>query len=142
LSATMKTLSSGIYYETLPEGPVRISLFRRLKEILDALMSPSDGAQRSLLVSDVLQLLEFLVLSLSANSSGRPKSRQYLDWLTAASGVAAPPMESRRLIIPVRSSRSDWPVSGIWFFFSRLCHSSSRVFRTATLRCSPTLDGD
>ncbi|HVQ65256.1 MAG TPA: hypothetical protein VMT78_12015, partial [Terriglobia bacterium] len=26
LSATMKTLSSGIYYETLPEGPVRISL--------------------------------------------------------------------------------------------------------------------
>ena len=39
LSATMKTLSSGIYYESLPEGAVRISLFRRLKAILDALMT-------------------------------------------------------------------------------------------------------
>ena len=46
LTATMKTLSSGIYYESLPEGAVRISLFRRLKAILDALMTPSD-AQRS-----------------------------------------------------------------------------------------------
>jgi len=100
LSATMKTLSSGIYYESLPEGAVRISLFRRLKAILDALMTPSDGTQRSLRVSDVLQLLDFLRLSLSANSSGRPKSRQYLDWLTTASGLAAPPTESSRLIIP------------------------------------------
>src|SRR6266566_2910123 len=31
LKATMKTLSSGIYYESVPEGPVRLSLFRRLK---------------------------------------------------------------------------------------------------------------
>src|SRR5215470_16510694 len=35
LSATMKTLSSGIYYESLPEGPMRLSLFHRLKALLD-----------------------------------------------------------------------------------------------------------
>src|SRR3989442_14431773 len=35
LRATMKTLSSGIYYDSLPEGPVRLSLFRRLKALFD-----------------------------------------------------------------------------------------------------------
>src|SRR6185295_19407451 len=40
LAATMKTLSSGIYYESLPEGPVRLSLFRRLKNAFDELMKP------------------------------------------------------------------------------------------------------
>ena len=100
LVATMKTLSSGIYYETLPEGPVRTSLFRRLKTILDALMSPSEGAQRVLRVSEVLDLLDFLLLSYAANTSGRPKSRQYLDWLSEMSGVAPPDSESSRLILP------------------------------------------
>src|SRR5215470_16728558 len=37
LKATLKTLSSGIYYESAPEGPVRQGLFRRLKKILDEL---------------------------------------------------------------------------------------------------------
>src|SRR5499426_1227479 len=40
LGATMRTLSSGIYYETLPEGHVRLALFRRLKEAFDELMKP------------------------------------------------------------------------------------------------------
>src|SRR5207247_6505645 len=38
LNATMKTLFSGIYYESLPETPVRLSLFRRLTSVFDALM--------------------------------------------------------------------------------------------------------
>jgi hypothetical protein len=100
LAATMKTLSSGIYYESLPEGPVRLSLFRRLKGVLDALMTPSESHGRLLRVSEVLEVLDFLLLSISANSSGRPKSRQYLDWLSAMSGVAAPAPESSRLILP------------------------------------------
>jgi hypothetical protein len=40
LSATMKTLSSGIYYETQPAGTVGMSLFRRLKELFDGFMQP------------------------------------------------------------------------------------------------------
>jgi len=48
LAATLKTLSSGIYYESLPEGPVRLSLFRALKPILDALMEPSEAQPRML----------------------------------------------------------------------------------------------
>ena len=100
LSATMKTLSSGIYYETLPDGPARHSLFRRLKATLDQLMAPSEPHQRVLRVSEILEILDFLQLSLAANTSGRPKSRQYLDWITAMSGVDSPPAESSRLILP------------------------------------------
>jgi hypothetical protein len=102
LAATMTTLSSGIYYETLPDGPARLSLFRRLKTLLDGLLSSNPDAQhRALRVSEVLDILAFLLLAATLNTSGRPKSRQYLDWLSAASGVAEPSAgESSRLILP------------------------------------------
>ena len=100
LGATMKTLSSGIYYESLPEGPARIAIFRALKTILDSLMSPSDAQQRALRVSEVVEILDFLFLAVSVNSNGRPKSRQYLDWLSEMFQLDPPPPESGRLIIP------------------------------------------
>jgi hypothetical protein len=100
LTATMKTLSSGIYYESLPDGAVRLSLFRRLKSILDELMEPSNAQQRVLRLSEVLDILDFLVLAVTVNTSGRPRSRQYLDWISAISGVSSPPTETSRLIIP------------------------------------------
>jgi hypothetical protein len=102
LSTTLKTLSSGIYYETLPEGPVRLSLFRRVKAALDDLMNPTqESPLETLKVSDALDVLDFLTLTATANSNARPKSRQYLDWLGRVSGR---PVESSRtsanLIIP------------------------------------------
>ena len=100
LTATMKTLSSGIYYESVPDSPGRIPLFRRLKAIFDGLMAPSDAQHRALRVTEVLEILDFLLLSCTANSSGRPRSRQYLDWISSVSGMATPPPESSRLIIP------------------------------------------
>ena len=101
LHKTMKTLSGGIYYETLPESTAGHSLFRKLKTFLDALMSPGPEAQhRPLRVSEILGLLDFLLLAVDVNSSGRPRSRQYLDWVTHASGVSQPPAESSRLILP------------------------------------------
>jgi len=100
LSATMKTLSSGIHYETLPEGPARLAIFRQLKTILDSMMSPSDAQERVLRVSEVLEILDFLYLAVAANSSGRPRSRQYLDWLSEMFRVAPSSPESGRLIIP------------------------------------------
>jgi hypothetical protein len=99
LAATMKTLSSGIYYESVPENPIQGALFRRLKGVLDALME-SSGTQRALRVAEVLNILDFLGLTVVLNSSGRPKSRQYLDWIALASRVPESPSESSRLIIP------------------------------------------
>src|SRR5262249_55819666 len=63
LAATLKTLSSGIHYETLPEGPVRIALFRRLKSALDGLMNPTEEDPLHVLkVSDAVDVLDFLTL--------------------------------------------------------------------------------
>jgi hypothetical protein len=101
LKATMTTLAGGIHYETLPEATSGQSLFRKLKSFLDALMSPSPEApHRPLRVTEILGLLDFLLLAVSVNSSGRPRSRQYLDWVTRASGLVQPPAESSRLILP------------------------------------------
>jgi hypothetical protein len=100
LSTTMKTLSSGIYYETLPEGPIRLALFRRLKGLVEALMEPANAETRRLRVSEIQNILDFLLLTVAMNSSGRPRSRQYLDWIAAASGAQASPADSPRLIIP------------------------------------------
>ncbi len=83
LKTTMKTLSSGIYYESLPEGPARLSLFRRLKAVLDELMQPSPEVGRNMLkASEAIDVLDFLTVVALGHSSTRPKSRRYLDWLT------------------------------------------------------------
>lgn len=87
LAATMKTLSSGIYYESLPNGVARLSLFRRLKTLLDELMQPDPSAARSVLkVTEAVDVLDFLTIVAQANSSIRPKSRRYLDWITERFG--------------------------------------------------------
>lgn len=99
LNATMKTLSSGIYYESLPEGPFRISLFRRLKALMDDLMQPN-GESRALKVSEALDILDFLTFAAQVNSSVRPKSRRYLDWLTDMAGAQPAAQQSSGLILP------------------------------------------
>jgi hypothetical protein len=96
----MRTLSSGIYYESLPEGPVRISLFRRLKDAVDALMKPDPASDRPLLkASEAVDILDFVTFAAQMNSSIRPRSRRYLDWLTDTFGYPQP-QQSSGLIIP------------------------------------------
>ena len=101
LAATMKTLSSGIYYESLPEGSVRISLFKRLKAQFDELMQPASIADhRSLKVSEAVEVLDFLTFAVQANSGVRPKSRRYLDWLTSMYRQVSSADQSSGLILP------------------------------------------
>jgi hypothetical protein len=101
LSATMKTLASGIYYETMPEGPHRLALFRRLKAVLDELMQPSGQSDRtSLKISEAVDILDFLTFAAQANSGIRPRSRRYLDWLSEMSGISVKPEQSSGLILP------------------------------------------
>jgi hypothetical protein len=101
LTATMKTLSSGIYYESTPGGSIRQSLFRRLKRVIDHAMTPEQELlERALRPSEAIDVLEFLTVSIQAKSSNRPKSRRYLDWLTSMLGIS-PVEESRSgLILP------------------------------------------
>ena len=113
LVATMKTLSSGIYYETLPEGAVRVSLFRRLKELFDAFMQPQpqipsastgpmgpSGLDQPLKVSDAIDVLNFLMFAATVNSNSRPRSRQYLDLINTMAEQTAPASQTGSLIVP------------------------------------------
>ena len=101
LKATLKTLSSGIYYESAPEGPVRLGLFRRLKDILDQLMEPDPAeARRILKVSEGMDVLDFLTVVAQANSSVRPKSRRYLDWIAERFAQRTQTPQSSGLILP------------------------------------------
>lgn len=99
LAVTMKTLSSGIYYESLPEGTARQSLFRRLKALLDDLMKgQKELDERSLKVSEAIQVIDFLTLAALASSSTRPLTRRYLDWLADMTGAGPEPPAG--LILP------------------------------------------
>lgn len=101
LSDTMKTLSSGIYYESLPEGSVRLSLFRRLKTLMDGMMQLQPNAgHNALKVSECVEVLDFLILSAQVNSSVRPKSRRYLDWLGGMAGIGLQAEQPPSLFLP------------------------------------------
>jgi hypothetical protein len=100
LAATMRTLSSGIYYETLPEGPVRLALFRRLKEAFDQLMKPDPTGDHPLLkASEAVDVLDFVTFAAQVNSSVRPRTRRYLDWISETFGYPQPQQPSG-LILP------------------------------------------
>ncbi len=100
LKATMKTLSSGIHYETLPEGNVAaVGLYRQLKSVLEQLMQPQGPKRDALRVSEIPELLDFLLVTAESRSSGRPRSRQYLEWLSSVA-AESPPEEAGRIIVP------------------------------------------
>jgi hypothetical protein len=100
LAATMKTLSSGIYYETLPDGSLRLGLYRVLKTLFERLMQPDAASAHAVLkASEAVEVLEFLVFAASMNTSVRPRSRRYLDWIAETFGYPQP-QQSSGLIIP------------------------------------------
>jgi len=102
LAATMKTLSSGIYYESLPESGIRGSLYRRLKGLFDEFMKPDTHGrlEETLKVSEALDILNFLTITATVNSNSRPRSRQYLDTLAEMAGEAAEQPQRSSLIVP------------------------------------------
>jgi hypothetical protein len=101
LHATLKTLSGGIYYEALPDGPIRQALFRRLKEVFDHLMQMDPAAERPVLkISEAMDVLDFLTFVAEANSSVRPKSRRYLDWISERFAARMQAQQPSGLIIP------------------------------------------
>ncbi len=101
MAATMKTLSGGIHYENQPDGPVRQSLFRRVRALLDELMQPQEAVdRRALKVSEAVEVMEFLTFAAQINSNGRPRSRQYLDWLKSLATQAQAAGQPAGLIIP------------------------------------------
>lgn len=101
LRATLRTLDSGLYYETRPEGSLAAaSLYQRLKALLDTWIqtqSPDTADHRVLKVSEATAILEFLDSTAKLHGSDRPRSRRFLDWLGKA--VPSEP-DTGRLIVP------------------------------------------
>jgi hypothetical protein len=101
LTRTMKTLSSGIYYESLPESVVRVSLFHRLKRLFDGFIQPQPQIlEQSLKISDAIDILTFLTYVATVNSNSRPRSRQYLDLLNNMAEQTAQEKRAGNLIAP------------------------------------------
>jgi len=102
LAATMKTLSSGIYYDSLPESGIRASLYRRLKGLLDGFMHPEPhgGLHQPAKLSEAVDILNFLTMAATVNSNSRPRSRQYLDTLTEMAASEAGHQQRSSLIVP------------------------------------------
>ena len=101
LQSTTNTLSSGLYYETVPENNVvAAAIFRRLKSLFDQMMQPQPTEHQSLKVTDAIDVLDFMTAMTEVHSSGRPKSRKYLDWLATMSPDSTEQNKGSSLIVP------------------------------------------
>ena len=105
LVRTYETLSSGIYYESLPEEGSQIGLFREIKKFLDEYREKErqKGSVAPLKESDVIQALVFLSRLGVLHSNQRPRGRAFIDFLRGLypEAAAARPDEPR-LIVPGR----------------------------------------
>ncbi len=93
LAATVRTLDSGIYYETLPENRDALGLYRRIRSLVDEMIQPQASGPSALRVSEAPDVIDFVLVSVELHSGGRPKSRRFLDWLssTLPPGDSVPP---------------------------------------------------
>lgn len=118
LAETYRTLGTGIYYERPPEALVPAALYGEVQRFLQEFRK-AESAQTgltslpagfsSLKDSEIFQLLVFLLRMNKAETSGRPRSRAFLEFLRArfplrtAAGASAPGAatpEPSRIIIP------------------------------------------
>jgi hypothetical protein len=104
LVKTYETLSSGIYYESLPDEGAQIGVFRDLKKFLDEYQEAErkKGGIAPLKESDVIQALVFLSRLAVLHSNQRPRGRAFIDFLRKLYPDSVMRPEEPRLIVPGR----------------------------------------
>jgi hypothetical protein len=104
LVKTYETLSSGIYYESLPDEGSQIGLFRDVKKFLDEYQEAErkKGGLMPIKESDVIQSLVFLSRLGVLHSNQRPRGRAFLDFLRHLYPEAAIRPDEPKLIVPGR----------------------------------------
>ena len=104
LIRTYETLTSGIYYESLPEEGSQIGVFRDVKQWLDEYQEQErkKGSLVLLKEADVIRALVFLCRVAAVRSNRRPRGRAFLDFLRQSYPGKAIPKEESRLIVPGR----------------------------------------
>jgi hypothetical protein len=106
LIKTYETLSSGIYYESLPEESAQIGAFRHVKQFLDEYQEKERkrGGLARTKESDVIRALVFLYRLAKVHANGRPRGRAFIDFLRQSYPQAAASAEKQPsgLIVPGR----------------------------------------
>lgn len=105
LVKTYETLSSGIYYESLPEEGAQIGVFREIKKFLDEYQENErkKGSISPLKEGDVIRSLAFLSRLAALRSNGRARGRAFIDFLRQSYPEAATGRtDEPKLIIPGR----------------------------------------
>ena len=104
LIRTYETLSSGIYYESLPEEGSQIGVFRDLKKFLDEYQEKQrqQGSLTPLREEDVIRSLVFLRRLAALHSNQRVRGRAFIDFLQGTFPETATSKEESRLIVPGR----------------------------------------
>lgn len=99
---TYETLSSGIYYESLPEESAQIGVFRALKTFFEEYEKKAreQGQMAGLKESDVIRSLVFLAKIAAVHDNRRPRSRAFIDFLRQTFPTAGAKKEEPRLIVP------------------------------------------
>jgi hypothetical protein len=107
LASKYQTLTgSGLYYETAVPSVPQQNIVAELETMIAQYreLEQKHLGYATLKDSEVLEALVFLVRMAHGRTSGRPKSRAFLDFLFAQfpekSGVVAPADAGRRLIVP------------------------------------------
>ncbi len=103
LAEAYRTLSSGLYYEQPPAGPLALGLYNALKAgIEDFKKAEARGANITpVRDSEIRDALIFLTQLGSTRANGRPKGRAYLDFLRSQfrpEQLAKP--ESNLIVVP------------------------------------------
>lgn len=80
---TTRTLMTGIYYETQPEGLIRRELYAALTTLVTELKQKTaeQGRSAALKDSDIFYLSVFLYRMGLLRTNGRPRSRRYVEFL-------------------------------------------------------------
>ena len=83
LVRTYLTEQSGIYYESLPESPGATGIFREVKAFIDGLQKKQQerGSIASVKTGDLIRSLVFLLRMARINTTHRPRSRYFIDFL-------------------------------------------------------------
>jgi hypothetical protein len=98
-----RTLDSGLYYENPPPGALAGALYRELSKALAPFQrgDPAAGGQPRVKLSEIAAILVFLLRLGKVESSPRPRSRAFLDFLRKSFPSAArAQQEASRIIVP------------------------------------------
>ena len=103
LAESYKTLIAGIYYEKIPDIPVRREIYNALKALLDDLKQKqaAAGTLETLKNQDIFFVVVFLFRMGLLRSNGRPRSRRYIEFLRGQFPQAEElKREEPRIILP------------------------------------------